>query len=91
MRIESKGVTLKWQPPCDGYYKVNTNAAVNMAGGNVRIGIIVQNSLGQVMASSSQKILVGYPLQITETITVLRGHQFVREVGLWSCVFETDT
>ncbi|KAK2659019.1 hypothetical protein Ddye_005552 [Dipteronia dyeriana] len=79
-----------WQPPCFGFYKVNVDAALPTSHGVVGIGIIVRDSQGQVLGASAQKIMARYPPHVAEAVGILKGIQFVRNVGLWPCVLESD-
>ncbi|KAK3205250.1 hypothetical protein Dsin_019296 [Dipteronia sinensis] len=83
-------VILAWHPPPTGQFKVNTDASTDVNGGKVGIGIIFQDDQGKVMESNAHKIMAGYSTQIDEAEVLLRGLRFVREVGMWLCVLETD-
>ncbi|KAK3227318.1 hypothetical protein Dsin_007180 [Dipteronia sinensis] len=79
-----------WSPPSVRKFKLNTDAAVDMVGGSVGIRILVRDSEGQVLASSAQKIVDGYPPQIAEAMASLCGLQFDCDVGLWPCEVDSD-
>ncbi|KAK2637132.1 hypothetical protein Ddye_031924 [Dipteronia dyeriana] len=72
----------KWKPPAEGLFKINTDAAINGSLGHVGIGIIIRDSAGHVMASSSP--------QSAEAVAILRGLQLARDSGLWPCSIESD-
>ncbi|KAK3219713.1 hypothetical protein Dsin_013683 [Dipteronia sinensis] len=58
-KVGSDGVRIvqdrpSWCPPSVDSYKINTDAAIDVANGNVGIGIIIRDHRGQVMASSAR-------------------------------------
>ncbi|KAK3200142.1 hypothetical protein Dsin_023557 [Dipteronia sinensis] len=72
---------------------MNTDAAVDSVGGRVGSGIIIRDSEGNVLASSSQKIMSGYTPQIAEAVAYLRGLVLAREAGLrpWEVELDAQT
>ncbi|KAK2648728.1 hypothetical protein Ddye_016217 [Dipteronia dyeriana] len=63
------------KPPDVGFFKVNTDAAIDSMKKRVGIGTIVRDSFGVVVALSAQTISTGFNAQIAESIAVLRGVQ----------------
>ena len=47
---------IKWKPPDTDYFKVNFNGAMFDDTNEARIGVIIHNNRGEVMASLSKKI-----------------------------------
>ncbi|KAK3189322.1 hypothetical protein Dsin_028883 [Dipteronia sinensis] len=80
-----------WKAPCEGFLKINTNAAIDRERQVVGVGIIVQNHLGRVIASSSQWISASYSPLTAEAVAVLRGIALAVATGLVPFVLETDT
>ncbi|KAK2652460.1 hypothetical protein Ddye_012316 [Dipteronia dyeriana] len=80
----------KWKPPTEGHFKINTDAAINGSLGRVRIGIIIRDSAGHVMASSSQSLRSILSPQSAKVVAILRGLQLARDSGLWPCSIESD-
>ncbi|KAK2658982.1 hypothetical protein Ddye_005515 [Dipteronia dyeriana] len=80
----------RWKPPHERVYKINTDAAVAVGGGRVGIGIIIRDFTGNVMASSSQPVRVGYFVYIVKALAILRGLQLARDMRLLPCFIEYD-
>ncbi|KAK3204451.1 hypothetical protein Dsin_018497 [Dipteronia sinensis] len=78
-----------WRPPDPGLYKVNTDAALDVASRKIGIGLIIHNCFGKVMASSAQSVLAVYSPLVTEELVIFRGLRFAREVGLAPCFIES--
>ncbi|KAK2661231.1 hypothetical protein Ddye_007764 [Dipteronia dyeriana] len=79
----------KWVPPPPGGFKVNTDAALDAQAGHIGVGII-RNDVGDVMASSAQKVLVGFLVPVAGAVAILKGMQFACESGLNPSIFESD-
>ncbi|KAK3228880.1 hypothetical protein Dsin_000761 [Dipteronia sinensis] len=68
-----RGGPAKWSPPCPGVYKINCNAAIDSKNSQIGVGIVIKDSYGAVMASSSQVFAAAYNTQITEAMGLLRA------------------
>ncbi|KAK2651128.1 hypothetical protein Ddye_018617 [Dipteronia dyeriana] len=79
-----------WIPPPLGRLKINTDTAIDVAKKRVGIGIIVRDSTGAVMASSSQQVKASYDPHTVESLAIYKGLQFALESGFWNCVLESD-
>ncbi|KAK2662089.1 hypothetical protein Ddye_000663 [Dipteronia dyeriana] len=55
------------------------------------LGVIIRDSVDNVMASSAQSLWAGLSPQSTEAIVLLRGLLLARNSGLWPCSIESDT
>ncbi|KAK3194247.1 hypothetical protein Dsin_025557 [Dipteronia sinensis] len=55
-----------WRPPDEGLFKMNTDAAINLATGRVGFGIVIRNIVGDVLASSSQVAVAYFPLMVAK-------------------------
>ncbi|KAK3229286.1 hypothetical protein Dsin_001167 [Dipteronia sinensis] len=53
--------------------------------GIVGIGINIRDCSGSVLASSSQKVIVVFTLQIAEAVALLRGLRMGNDIGMWPC------
>ncbi|KAK0579572.1 hypothetical protein LWI29_028113 [Acer saccharum] len=51
---------IKWQPPREGFYKVNTYAALNVSWQRVGVGLVVRDANKDVMAASAQRLEATY-------------------------------
>ncbi|KAK3188793.1 hypothetical protein Dsin_028354 [Dipteronia sinensis] len=79
-----------WSPLLVGSFKINTDAAIDATRKKVGIGIIIRDSSGAVMVSSSQSFDAGYDSQVAESVAILRGIQLALDTGLWQCTVESD-
>ena len=52
--------------------------------------IVIHDSEGMVMASSSQKIVANFTPQVAKAMAILRGLYFARDAGLVSMVVESN-
>ncbi|KAK3221237.1 hypothetical protein Dsin_008262 [Dipteronia sinensis] len=88
----SNGVCVEnsWRPLDEGWFKVNSDTAIDGENMKVGIGIIIRNSNGVVMASSTQSLKAGYSHQMAEATAILRGLQFAVYTGLVPCMIESD-
>lgn len=79
-RDEVEGV---WKPPPKGVWKVNTDAA--LVGGKVGIGMVVRDSVGDVVMSAGSNEKLPATAHTVEAMAALFGLQYAYEAG-----FETS-
>lgn len=81
----------KWRPLQPGSYKVNVDGAVFTKGKQVGIGVVIRDSMGDVIAALSQKL--ARPLGVVETEAKAKevGIQFVLDVGVKDVILESDS
>ncbi|KAK3230415.1 hypothetical protein Dsin_002296 [Dipteronia sinensis] len=80
----------KWTPPNPGMYKINCDAAIGSADRLVGFGIVIRDSEGFVMASSSQRIEASFTPQVAEALAISRGLQLAIDTGLHPCRIASD-
>ena len=81
---------VKWSPSGTGFFKMNCDAAIDGRGGRIGFGLVIRDSLGEVITSSSQ-VMVGFlNSQAAEAIAILRGMQFSKDCDLSPCIVESD-
>ncbi|KAK2662526.1 hypothetical protein Ddye_001100 [Dipteronia dyeriana] len=80
---------LIWIPPDPNIYKINCDATINVVGCLVGFGIIICNSEGLVMASSSQNITASFSPQAAEAEAIRRGMLMAIVAGLFPCLLES--
>ncbi|KAK3189040.1 hypothetical protein Dsin_028601 [Dipteronia sinensis] len=81
---------IKWETPLKGCYKINTDAALNVKDNRVRVGLVIRDSRGQVMATSVQCVEAGYSPRVAEAMAFLLGITFVEDAGLLPAAVEFD-
>ena len=77
------------ETPDLGSYKINSDAALDMVGHTVGVGVVIRNSDGLVMASNSQEIATTFSPQVAEAVAICRGLQLAVDSGLIPCMLES--
>ncbi|KAK3205423.1 hypothetical protein Dsin_019469 [Dipteronia sinensis] len=73
--------TIKWSPPIADMYKINTDATLDVEANIVGVGIVIWNPCGDVMGSAAQRLVVSFLPPLAEAVAILRGIEFVIELG----------
>ena len=79
-----------WKPPLSGLFKINCDAFIDLVGQIVRVGIVICDETGFVMASSSQRITAIYTPQVADVVAILRGLQLAIDTCIHPVVVESD-
>ncbi|KAK3198821.1 hypothetical protein Dsin_022236 [Dipteronia sinensis] len=79
-----------WEPPAQGLYKINCDAAIDLAGCLVGCGVVIRNEEGLIMAASSQRMMASFPPHIAEATAILCGIQLAIDSGLNPVIVESD-
>ncbi|KAK2647938.1 hypothetical protein Ddye_015427 [Dipteronia dyeriana] len=79
-----------WIPHDLNIYKINCDAAINVASCLVGFGNIIRNSEGPVMASSSQNIIASFSPQVAEAEAIHQGLLLAIDAGLFPCLMESN-
>ncbi|KAK3199632.1 hypothetical protein Dsin_023047 [Dipteronia sinensis] len=79
-----------WKPPNHGLYKINCDAAIDLAGCLVGCGTVIRNDEGLVMVASSQRMMATFPSHIAEATAILCGIQLAIDSGLNPVTVESD-
>ncbi|KAL5865476.1 hypothetical protein ACOSQ3_002990 [Xanthoceras sorbifolium] len=80
----------RWKAPSPGWYKVNSDAAVDSVRKRVGLGVVIRDCQGQVMAALSQVYPLLVSLEIAEAMAIRRGIQLVSELVLSPFGLESD-
>ena len=88
---KTKAVAQRWNPPMQDTYKVNYDGACFAETQVARIGVVVRNDLGQVMASLAEKIPMPLTVEALEAMAARRAMTFTEELGLRRAIFEGDS
>ncbi|KAK2654195.1 hypothetical protein Ddye_014051 [Dipteronia dyeriana] len=81
---------IKWTPPINDYFKVNSDAAIVVGNHVVGMGMVICDHQGYVMASGVQRLMASYSPQVVEGMVVLYGLNFAVGTGLLPTIIETD-
>ncbi|KAK3224771.1 hypothetical protein Dsin_004633 [Dipteronia sinensis] len=85
-----KGGATNWVPPNSGLFKLNTDAALNASGGVVGVGSVVRDSMGCVLATSSQQVVATYNAQLAEAVAIHRDLVLACKTGLYPVEVESN-
>ncbi|KAK2662942.1 hypothetical protein Ddye_001516 [Dipteronia dyeriana] len=81
---------ISWCLPMEDQLKMYTDAVVDVHSGRVGFGIIIHNHKGEVMASSTQVVSVGFSSQVAEAMAIFIGLVFAHDAGFLPCLVESD-
>ena len=71
--------------------KINFDRATFKDINKASLGIVIQDGLGQVLASLSEQIQLPYSSDLVEAIAAARAIYFAAELGFSSYVLESDS
>ena len=93
MKPKSKKLPRKviWKPPDAALFKTNFENAVFEDLGAARIGAVVRNSSGEVLAALSEINPLPSSIVALETVVARRAILFVYELGFSGIIFEGDS
>ncbi|KAL9457816.1 hypothetical protein AB3S75_006795 [Citrus x aurantiifolia] len=80
-----------WTPPPEGKYKVNVDAAIQMAGLKAGLGAVVRNSNGRIIAAAVKKVCFQGTVAGMEAEAVLFGIQVAQQVEYLPMIIESDS
>ena len=81
----------RWTALTVGEFKKKFDGAMFEVNGNAGIGIIFQNSRGEVMVALTEKIPKPSSVEVLEMLAMRRAVKFVQEIGSHDSVFEGDS
>ena len=82
---------VSWQPPCQGYYKVNIDGAVFSDRKQAGAGVLIRDSTGEVVAALSKKWKWSLGAIEVEAKALEVGVIFAKDVGIRDAEFESDS
>ena len=80
-----------WSPPTLGLYKENFDGAVFQDTHEARLGVIIRDSNGLIIASLAQKILYPRSVEMVEALATRCAVTFAIEIGTWKIEIEGDS
>ena len=82
----------KWEPPTAAMkWKTNFDGAMFSESDQARIGVVIRNHEGQVMAALSEKIKKPASAEILEALAARKAVSFILELGFNQSMFEGDS
>lgn len=85
----STGPMPRWQPPGEGWVKINTDAGVLSDVGS-GLGVVCRKEDGSVLGCEVIQATVRWEVRVAEAKAVLEGLHFARELGLSHIMVESD-
>ncbi|KAL5773127.1 hypothetical protein ACOSQ2_013051 [Xanthoceras sorbifolium] len=80
----------KWEAPSPGWFKINSNAAIDSVRRVVGFGVIIRNDCGQVLAALYQSYLLLVSVEVAKAMAIRRGILLAVELGISPVGFESD-
>ena len=80
-----------WRPPNQGCFKINFDGTLFSKENQARIGVVVHNKEGLVLASLSQQIPLPATVLEVETLATRRALEFAIEIGVHRVILEGDS
>ena len=81
----------QWSPPQPNCFKLNFDGAMFPELGKARLGVVVHDSQGTVIASLSKQAPMPYSSDIAEAMATARALVFAQELGIDAFVLEGDS
>ena len=81
---------VKWSPPAESGYKANFDAAFFYNSELAGLGVVIQDSYGNIMGALSQKISRPQSVEHVEALVARRAVILVKELMLFQVCFEGD-
>ncbi|KAK3190190.1 hypothetical protein Dsin_029751 [Dipteronia sinensis] len=81
----------QWGRPSEGFYKVNTDAAIRENCNQVGMCIVICDYEGGMVGSSTQILVANFSPLVAEATALFRGNVFTVEAGLLPVVAESDS
>ncbi|KAK3228130.1 hypothetical protein Dsin_007992 [Dipteronia sinensis] len=82
LRSLGKHSLFRWTPPTQAMYKLNFDAAIDVATGVVGVGLVIRYFTGRIMATSSQCIKATHIPLVAKAVAIYRGFQLACDSGL---------
>ena len=80
-----------WSPPVGNEWKINFDGAMFNESGEAGIGVVVQNSVGEVKAALAEKFRKPPTMEVLEPLAARRAALFSKDLGLDKVIFEGDS
>jgi len=81
---------VRWSPPPEVCFKANFDASLFDGTNSVRIGVVVRDHLGCVIAALSQQVNLIHSVDIAEALAARQAVVLARELSLFNVIFEGD-
>lgn len=80
-----------WQPPLEGYYKINFDGAMSNITNKAGAGAVIRNDRGEFMAAMADRLVGALNSDHIEAFAALQAIEVEISIGLKSVVLEGDS
>ncbi|XP_023922274.1 uncharacterized protein LOC112033728 [Quercus suber] len=82
---------IKWKPPNLNCLKVNFDGVVFRKENTARVGVIIRDEKGQIIASMAEKVPLPNSVVALKAVAAVKALNFATELGISSVVVEGDS
>jgi hypothetical protein len=87
----AENLELRWKALLDGFVKVNWDAVVDKNKMKMGTGVIIRDSIGEVLATLSEPKDYIIAFEVAEATTALRATKRLRHWGFYKVILECDS
>lgn len=80
-----------WSPPPPGVHKINVDGASSELDSSSSVGVVIRDSLGQVVAALCKPLPACFPAELTEIMALEQGVLLAQELQLPRVIVESDS
>ncbi|XVF49916.1 hypothetical protein PTKIN_Ptkin04bG0054600 [Pterospermum kingtungense] len=80
-----------WKPPEEGVFKVNFDSAIRLQEKRGSIGVVIRNSMGEVMGCLVVAVQGVVDPRLIEAVVAVRAVEFARGMGFTVIELEGDS
>ncbi|KAL5779613.1 hypothetical protein ACOSQ2_010350 [Xanthoceras sorbifolium] len=88
--VRCKLVVERWLAPSPGWFKINSDVAVDVRGRRLGFGVVIRDYMGKVLVSYTSLLLGLFSSDIGEALAILRGLRLAIDMGLSTVCVESD-
>ncbi|KAL5758152.1 hypothetical protein ACOSP7_020763 [Xanthoceras sorbifolium] len=88
--FQTANVSILWAAPSPGWFKINSDAAVDSVNKRVSFGVVIRDSYGHILAALAEPYPVLVSVVVAEAMVIRRGLQFASALGFHPVGFESD-
>ncbi|KAL5832841.1 hypothetical protein ACOSQ3_016515 [Xanthoceras sorbifolium] len=83
-------MALHWEVPSPSWFKLNSDAAIDLPNMKVGIGVVIRDCEGRVAAAMASSLNSLILVECAEGLALLKVMKLAVEVGVSHCMFEFD-
>lgn len=86
-----RGGQVKWEPPANGWVKLNVDASVKVGDSVFTVGMVIRNEHGHFVMGRNLKVAGQVEVIEAEAYGVLEALQWINEMQLQQVIIESDS